>query len=141
MDITNKINILSIIINIVVTYWHISVAKKQNNISLFHEKKEHYQKYIKINDKFCELDKCPTENFHNICDEIEAQLRDCAEDATLYFKKKIPNLEDEISKEFSNCINGYYNPENKKDEIFNNIVRTKYQECREKIKMELQRLL
>lgn len=33
------ISILSIIINIFIAIWHISVAKKQNNIALSHEKK------------------------------------------------------------------------------------------------------
>ncbi len=135
------INILSKIINIFVANCHLSVAKKQYNIALFHEKKEHYKKYKKIIDKFGELEKSSVENFQNICDEIQAQLRDCAEEATFLFNNEIANLENEISKEFSNCILGHYDIEQKINEIYDNIVRTKYQQCRKKIEIELKSLL
>ena len=135
------INISSIIINIFIAIWHISVAKKQNNIALFHEKKEHYKKYKKIIDKFGELEKSSQENFQNICDEIKAQLRDCAEEATFLFNNEIANLENEISEKFSNCILGQYDIEQKINEIYDNIVRTKYQQCRKKIEIELKGLL
>lgn len=105
------------------------------------KKKEHYLKYKKINHKFCELDKCSPENFQNICDEIQDQLRDCAEEATFLFNNEIANLENEISKEFSNCILGHYDIEQKINEIYDNIVRTKYQQCRKKIEIELKSLL
>ena len=135
------INISSIIINIFIAIWHISVAKKQNNIALFHEKKEHYKKYKKIIDKFGELEKSSEENFQNICDEIQDQLRDCAEEAKFLFNNEIANLENEISEKFSNCILGHYDSDSKKNEIYNNIVRTKYQQCRKKIEIELKSLL
>lgn len=141
MTISDWISISSILINFFITIWHISVAKKQNNIALFHEKKEHYKKYKKIIDKFGELEKSSEENFQNICDEIQDQLRDCAEEATFLFNNEIANLENEISEKFSNCILGHYDPDSKKNEIYNNIVRTKYQQCRKKIEIELKSLL
>ena len=138
---STSIHIILTIIIAFSTAWQASLNNKQKNISLFNLKLEHYRKFAKIIETFIELDKCQIEKYHKTCDNIKLQLRYCAQEANFLFNKEIANLENEIYEEFKKFIEECGDIEKIKDEIFNNIVRTKYKKCRENMEKDLKETL
>lgn len=137
-------NLLSFVLTIIIAgsaIWQSKISDKQKQLSLFNLRLDHYRKFAKIIEIFIELDKCKPEDYYKTCDDIELQLRYCTQEAKFLFTEEVANLENEIFIEFKNFKEICGDIEDIKNEIFNNIVRTKYKNCREKMEELLGKML
>lgn len=138
----------SVIINIILTIiiagsavWQNIIANKQKNLALFDIRLEHYKQFANIIKKFIKLDKSSTYNLHDTIDEIDLELKICSDEANFLFNDKIYKLEKEVHEQFNKYRLASGDSKEIKDQIYNEIVRTKYPECQQEMQNFLKRMV
>lgn len=141
MEYSEIINIILTIIIAGSAVWQNTIANRQKNIALFDIRLEHYKQFAKIIKKFIKLGKSSTYNLHNTIDEIDLELKICSDEAQFLFNDEIYKLENELHEQFNQYRLASGDSEEIKDEIFNEIVRTKYPECQQEMQKFLKRMV
>ena len=141
MEYSEIINIILTIIIAGSAVWQNTIANRQKNIALFDIRLEHYKQFAKIIKEFIKLGKSSTYNLHNTIDEIDLELKICSDEAQFLFNDEIYKLENELHEQFNQYRLASGDSEEIKDEIFNEIVRTKYPECQQEMQKFLKRMV
>lgn len=141
MEYSEIINIILTIIIAGSAVWQNTIANRQKNIALFDIRLEHYKQFAKIIKEFIKLGKSSTYNLHNTIDEIDLELKICSDEAQFLFNDEIYKLENELHEQFNQYRLASGDSEEIKDEIFNEIVRTKYPECQQEMQNFLKRMV
>ena len=104
---------------------------------LFTQKFNHYQDFVSLDNDFRTLDKCEPDDFNNTLLSIHNKCEKLKSEAECLFKDDIVKLENEIFEDMEHFKWECDDIENIKNQIYNRIVRTKYQECKKLIQKSL----
>lgn len=100
-------------------------------------KYNHYQKFLSLDNDFRALDKCSPMEINNIIIELCDKAQNLKDEAETLFTGKIPKLEKEIFETIKTISFECEMFEKVKGKIFNQIVRTKFKQCKKELKKVL----